>query len=137
MHVQYLRFALVFLLLLASPVLADSVDEQFQRGLSAWNKGDYATALQEWRPLAVGGAPDALFYLGAMYDFGFGVPENNNLAADWYLRAANKGHAKAQFNLGTLYMRAIVKSCVWVCHAAARSWRSPFTNLTPRMISAN
>ena len=32
---------------------------------------------------------------------------------------------------------AIVKSCVWVCHAAARSWRSPFTNLTPRMISAN
>ena len=33
--------------------------------------------------------------------------------------------------------RAIVKSCVWVCHAAARSWRSPFTNLTPRMISAN
>ena len=31
----------------------------------------------------------------------------------------------------------IVKSCVWVCHAAARSWRSPFTNLTPRMISAN
>ena len=29
---------------------------------------------------------------------------------------------------------AIVKSCVWVCHAAARSWRSPFTNLTPRMI---
>ena len=32
---------------------------------------------------------------------------------------------------------AIVKSCVWVCHAAARSWRSPLTNLTPRMISAN
>ena len=36
-----------------------------------------------------------------------------------------------------LEARAIVKSCVWVCHAAARSWRSPFTNLTPRMISAN
>ena len=33
--------------------------------------------------------------------------------------------------------RAIVKSCVWVCHAAARSWRSPLTNLAPRMISAN
>ena len=37
----------------------------------------------------------------------------------------------------TFVWRAIVKSCVWVCHAAARSWRSPFTNLTPRMISAN
>ena len=32
--------------------------------------------------------------------------------------------------------RAIVKSCVWADHAAARSWRSPSTNLTPRMISA-
>ncbi len=31
---------------------------------------------------------------------------------------------------------AIVKSCVWADQAAARSWRSPFTNLTPRMISA-
>ena len=33
--------------------------------------------------------------------------------------------------------RAIVKSCVWADHAAARSWRSPSTNLTPRMISAS
>ena len=32
--------------------------------------------------------------------------------------------------------RVIVKSCVWADHAAARSWRSPSTNLTPRMISA-
>ena len=31
---------------------------------------------------------------------------------------------------------AIVKSCVWADHAAARSWRSPSTNLTPRIISA-
>ena len=35
-----------------------------------------------------------------------------------------------------LRIRAIVKSCVWADHAAARSWRSPSTNLTPRMISA-
>ena len=35
-----------------------------------------------------------------------------------------------------LALRAIVKSCVWADHAAARSWRSPSTNLTPRMISA-
>ena len=34
------------------------------------------------------------------------------------------------------HKRAIVKSCVWADHAAARSWRSPSTNLTPRMISA-
>ncbi len=32
--------------------------------------------------------------------------------------------------------RAIVKSCVWADHGAARSWRSLSTNLTPRIISA-
>ena len=48
---------------------------------------------------------------------------------DWGLAPIDTARAR---DLG-----AIVKSCVWVCHAAARSWRSPFTNLTPRMISAN
>ena len=38
--------------------------------------------------------------------------------------------------VGTAAGGAIVKSCVWADHAAARSWRSPSTNLTPRMISA-
>jgi hypothetical protein len=38
-----------------------------------------------------------------MYDIGEGVPENNAEAVNWYRKAADQGHAKAQFNLGLMY----------------------------------
>ena len=41
--------------------------------------------------------------LGAMYFFGFGVPQNDAKAYKWYRLAAEKGNAEAQNNLGTMY----------------------------------
>ena len=38
-----------------------------------------------------------------MYDNGQGVPQNYAEAMSWYRRAAETGHAKAQYNLGFLY----------------------------------
>jgi uncharacterized protein len=32
------------------------------------------------------------------------VPQDNTLAAEWYLKAAQQGHAEAQHNLGLLYL---------------------------------
>ena len=37
-------------------------------GVAAYESGDYATALQEWRPLAEQGVAEAQFSLGLMYD---------------------------------------------------------------------
>ena len=51
-----------------------SVD--FQKGLTAYESGDYATALREWEPLAEQGDADAQFFLGEMYWRGQGVPQN-------------------------------------------------------------
>ena len=34
---------------------------------------------------------------------GQGVAKNLKTAADWYTKAAEQGHAKAQFNLGVMY----------------------------------
>ena len=45
----------------------------FQAGLDAYNSGDYATALKEWRPLAETGDADAQNNLGVMYDSGYVV----------------------------------------------------------------
>ena len=42
------RFVVVFLLFV-SGVSAHAAD--FQTGLDAYHRGDYATALEEWRPL--------------------------------------------------------------------------------------
>ncbi len=36
-------------------------------GVAAYHRGDYATALREWRPLAEQGDADAEYNLGLMY----------------------------------------------------------------------
>ena len=41
--------------------------------------------------------------LGYLYEKGHGVLQNLELASSWYERAAQKGYAKAQNNLGSLH----------------------------------
>ena len=40
-----------------------------------------------------------------MYDKGEGVIKDAAEAVNWYRKAANQGHAKAQLNLGVMYAR--------------------------------
>ncbi len=83
--------------------LADTADAQdFQKGLAAAEAGDYATALQEWRPLAEQGDAAAQFYLGNMYYSGHGVPQDYKEAVSWYRKAAEQGDALSQINLGLM-----------------------------------
>jgi cell division septation protein DedD len=71
-------------------------------GVDAWQQGDYAKAVTEWRPLAEGGDPDAQFNLGQAYKLGRGVPANLDTALGWYRKAAAQGHLRAEDNLGLL-----------------------------------
>ena len=66
-----------------------------QKGNDAYDRGDYATALREWRPLAEQGVALAQFNLGWMYDNGEGVPQNDKTAVKWYTLAADQGDADA------------------------------------------
>jgi TPR repeat protein len=75
----------------------------YQKGLTAYESGDYATALREWTPLAKQGNADAQFDLGVMYELGQGVPQDGKTAVKWYRLAAEQGLADAQFNLGVMY----------------------------------
>ena len=88
---------------LSSPVAA----QDFEKGLAAAQTGDYATALQEWIPLAEAGDPDAQFNLGVMYNNGQGVPQDYKKAMKWYTLAAEQGYADAQNNLGAMYDRVL------------------------------
>src|SRR5882724_11990527 len=47
-------------------------------GQAAYNRGDYATALRLFRPLADKGDSDAQNALGIMYDLGRGVTQNHS-----------------------------------------------------------
>src|SRR6266550_8008039 len=71
-----------------------------QAGLEAFNKKDYQTALQIWRPLAEQGNAQVQFNLAAMYHEGQGVPRNYAEAVNWLRKAADQAFAEAQHNLG-------------------------------------
>ena len=53
---------LTLTLLLGSVSMSWSAD--FQKGLTAYDRGDYATALREWTPLAEQGDARAQFQIG-------------------------------------------------------------------------
>jgi TPR repeat protein len=74
-----------------------------RKGAAAYNSGDYATALAEWKPLAEQGNAMAQTNLDVMYDNGLGVIEDDREAVKWYRLAAQQGDAKAQYNLGVQY----------------------------------
>ncbi|MNF48082.1 putative beta-lactamase HcpD precursor [compost metagenome] len=75
----------------------------FDEGFSAFQRGDFTTALREWRPLAEQGNAAAQSNLGLMYAQGQGVPQDFKEAIKWYRLAAEQGAALAQSNLGVLY----------------------------------
>ena len=90
---------LLLTLLVGNP--ASSADAK--KGLDAAKKGDFATALREWTPLAEQGNSFAQFNLGLMYKKGRGVLQDYKTAIKWYKLAAEQGDAFAQSNLGLMY----------------------------------
>ena len=85
------------LILVSAPALAD-----VKAGVDAWGRGDYATAVNEWRGPAEAGDTDAQFNLAQAYKLGRGVPQDFGQAEKWYKKAADKGHLQASDNYGLL-----------------------------------
>ena len=75
----------------------------FDAGLAALHKGDYAAAFREWTPLAERGDAVAQFNLALMYYRGQGVRQDDKTALRWFRLAAEQGHAEAQLVLGAMY----------------------------------
>ncbi len=95
----------VFVLVLALVLPAHVLAANFQAGWKAYQRGYYATAWEEWRPLAEQGDATAQYYLGVMYQNGEGVTQNYAVATLRYFQAAEQGLASAQKNLGVMYAR--------------------------------
>ena len=87
----------IALILVSAPALAD-----VKAGVDAWGRGDYATAIKEWRGPADAGDADAQFNLGQAYKLGNGVPKDLGQAEKWYKMAADQGHLQANDNYGLL-----------------------------------
>jgi TPR repeat protein len=89
--------------LIALAALAGSAQADFDKGLEAWNKGDYQAALAEFRPAAEQGDARAQYYLGEAFNKGRGEVQDFAEAANWYRKAAAQNNADAQENLCTMY----------------------------------
>jgi TPR repeat protein len=91
------RLIQVFLMLIfmSAPVYADD----FQEGLDAYDRKDYKTALEKWKPLAEQGLADAQSKVGTMYQNGQGVPQDYALAHMWWSLAGSNGDKDAVTNL--------------------------------------
>ena len=75
----------------------------YEEGVAAYHRGDYATAVRLFRPLAEQGDAAAQYSLGLMYHQGRGVPQDDAEALKWYRLAAKQGDAHAQHYLGVMY----------------------------------
>ncbi len=91
--------------LVAADRAEDQAEDQAEEdsAYDAYQRGDYAAAYWEWRPLAEEGDPEAQFNLGILYDLGQGVAQNKMMAATWYRRSAEQGFAAAQYNLAVIF----------------------------------
>jgi len=100
--------AVFFSVSIAAPVIAGP----FENGEVAFTRGDYATALSLFRPLADQGNAEAQVLLGDIYatgsapeirGIGQAVPKNYAEAVKWYRKAARQGNPFAEFDLGVMY----------------------------------
>ncbi len=83
---------------LSAPARSD-----YQTGVDAYSDGNFKLALQEWMPLAEGGDATAQNSVGALYDHGLGLDEDDATAAYWYQLAADQSLPLAMRNLANMY----------------------------------
>ena len=75
----------------------------FEDGVTAYDHGQFQTALGLWLPLAEHGDVAAQYNVAVMYEKGTGVAVDEAAAARWYLAAANQGEADSQYRIAQRY----------------------------------
>jgi TPR repeat protein len=113
------------LIALASAVMisGEALAGPYEVGQEAFVRGDYATALRLWLPLARRGIVAAQNNVAMIYDSGGGGVRMDVVeAARWYHRAAEQGSAAAQNNLAAMYFEG--RGIPQDFGEAVRWWRS-------------
>ena len=101
MKLYLTTLALGFALVFTGPQISEAQD--FEKGLAAYERGDFETAVREWRPLADQGHVQATEYLLQMHRNGEGRFEEDAKAVAFFQKAAEQGSGSAQLELATMY----------------------------------
>ncbi|MDX8126222.1 caspase family protein [Methylomonas sp. OY6] len=90
------------------PIRTTAADCEVRGGeYVAYDRANYASALNIWLPKAQEGDAAAQLYVGEIFEKGLGTPADYKAAAQWYEKAANQGNSQAQLNLGHLYEKGL------------------------------
>jgi TPR repeat protein len=89
------KYLAILLLTLSTLSLGTPAYADFQEGLDAYKRNDYATAFKEWKPLAEQGDANAQYNLGLLYDNGQGFIQDYIRAHMWWNVAASEGNENA------------------------------------------
>ncbi|HCX10006.1 MAG TPA: hypothetical protein DHU81_06575, partial [Hyphomonas sp.] len=88
-------------------LLSGCAVDQVVSGEEAFRAGQYDQAAAHWNPPAYAGDLRAQYYLGMLWDNGYGsTPVNASEAAEWYSRAARQGHVDAMVGLSRIQLRS-------------------------------
>jgi uncharacterized protein len=121
MHISRLAVGAVIDVLLSGNAIAGALEDCE----AAYDRKDYASALQPCLSLAEHGDARAQLSLGGMYYNGQGVQQDYVEAAKWTRKAAEQGYTPAQADLGVLYWNGqgvqqnAVLAYMWLSLAAA------------------
>ena len=86
---------------------APAAHADYAAGCTAYDQGDFAKAMREWKPAAEKGDTKSQFRLGCLFTHGQGVTVDHAEALKWYRQAAEQGDADAQNNLGGAYAEGL------------------------------
>jgi len=89
----------ITLIIFSSLLHSNTMDDVHE----AMQKGDFAIAFCQLKPLAESGNSEAQYNLGWMYHNGYGLRINDNLALEWWQRASEQGDTDASFSIAMLY----------------------------------
>jgi len=117
-----MRLLMLIVVLLVSGAAVPAVAGPLEDGLEAYEKGDYATALRLWRPLAEQGNADAQSNLGTMYYKGQGLTQDYVQAHMWWNLSAAQGEPGAAKNRD-LVARTMTPTMIGEAQKLAREWK--------------
>ncbi len=77
--------------------------EMYERGQKHYHNEEYTEAIKWYRKAVEHGNQHAVFWIGLMYQYGYGVNSNDTEAVKWYRKAAEQGCSTSQRCLGRMY----------------------------------
>ena len=102
-YTKSLAITLFFSVSLLITGAGSSWGADLSKGLAAYDRGDYATAVRELEPLAIRGNAEAQYVLGCWYHKGHGVIQNYEIAVQLFSLAAEQGFSLAMVSLAAIY----------------------------------